>query len=122
MSTLVMKFGGTSVGSTGAIKQCVKIIADARKNWPRTVVITSALSGITDLLLDAVSKAAAGDNEGIELITSQLHDRHLTEIDELVKDPSETIDRRFRDREIAGSIFKSLPGNHGAWRSISTRA
>ncbi len=89
MSTLVMKFGGTSVGSTGTIKQCVKIITDARKNWPRTVVITSALSGITDLLLDAVSKAAAGDIEGIELITSQLHDRHLTGIDELVKDPSE---------------------------------
>jgi aspartokinase/homoserine dehydrogenase 1 len=91
MSTLVMKFGGTSVGSTGAIKQCVKIIADARKNWLRTVVITSALSSITDLLLDAVSKAAAGDNEGIELITSQLHDRHLTGIEELVKDPSERL-------------------------------
>ncbi len=42
-------------------------------------------------MLDAVSKAAAGDNEGIELITSQLHDRHLSEIKELVKDPSERL-------------------------------
>ena len=53
--TLVMKFGGTSVGTPAAMRQVVSIICDERKTWRRLVVITSALSGVTDLLLSMAS-------------------------------------------------------------------
>jgi aspartokinase len=36
--TLVMKFGGTSVGSAEAIKKACQIVLDARAAWPRVVV------------------------------------------------------------------------------------
>jgi len=46
--TLVMKFGGTSVGTEEAMRQAAQIVASARRDWPRLVVVTSALSGVTD--------------------------------------------------------------------------
>ena len=46
--TLVMKFGGTSVGSSKAMAGAVQIVKDARTEWPRVVVVTSALSGVTN--------------------------------------------------------------------------
>ena len=58
--TLVMKFGGTSVGSTDALKSAVQIIQEARDEWARVVVITSAMSGVTNLLLESASLAAQG--------------------------------------------------------------
>ena len=61
MPTLVMKFGGTSVGTPEAMAQSVQIVQKASASWPRLVVVTSALSGITDLLLATAAQAAAGD-------------------------------------------------------------
>ena len=58
--TLVMKFGGTSVGSADALRQAAQIIQDARDEYPRLVVITSAMSGVTDLLLKSATLAAQG--------------------------------------------------------------
>jgi aspartokinase len=48
---LVMKFGGTSVGTSAAMAQAVEIVAGSQVQWPAVVVVTSALSGVTDLLL-----------------------------------------------------------------------
>ena len=48
MSTLVMKFGGTSVGSPEAISQAAQIIADTAPKWTRTVIVVSAMSGVTN--------------------------------------------------------------------------
>ena len=50
---LVMKFGGTSVGTVAAMAQAVQIIQKTRRDWPRMLVITSALSGVTDLLIQS---------------------------------------------------------------------
>ncbi len=54
----VLKFGGTSVGSIASIKS-VKQIVEGR-NEP-TIVVVSALGGITDHLISTANKAAAGD-------------------------------------------------------------
>ncbi len=59
--TLVMKFGGTSVGSSQAMSGAAQIVKEARAEWPRVVVVTSALSGVTNLLLDSAARAANGD-------------------------------------------------------------
>ena len=53
-----MKFGGTSVGSAERIAQAAELaIASARKGH-RVVVVTSAMSGVTNLLIDAATNAA----------------------------------------------------------------
>lgn len=76
MSTLVMKFGGTSVGSTQAMGQTVRIVVETRQRWERLVVVTSALSGVTDLLLNTASRAATGENVHIPAAAALLRSRH----------------------------------------------
>lgn len=74
--TLVMKFGGTSVGSPAAMRQMAEIVRDTRQHWPRVVVVVSALTGVTDLLLRQAGLAAAGDLSGLTSAVSELQRRH----------------------------------------------
>ncbi len=59
--TLVMKFGGTSVGTPDAMAKAAQIVKEARAEWPRVVVVTSALAGVTNLLLESALQAARGN-------------------------------------------------------------
>jgi aspartate kinase len=52
MKTVVLKFGGTSVGSIDRIKKICKIIAAYKKKKNRVVVISSAMSGVTNDLVN----------------------------------------------------------------------
>ena len=52
---IVMKFGGTSVGSADAIRQVAAVVTKALPEQP--VVVVSAVSGVTNALLDAARKA-----------------------------------------------------------------
>ncbi len=81
---LVMKFGGTSVGTVDAMERAVKIICDAHQNWPRMVVVTSALSGVTNLLIESAIRAARGDMSTFHQAVSELTNRHQELIDRLV--------------------------------------
>jgi len=56
--TLVMKFGGTSVGSAQAMAQAAQIVKEAHAEWGRVVVVTSAIAGATNALLDSAIHAA----------------------------------------------------------------
>ncbi len=55
---IVMKFGGTSVGSAEMIKNVASIVQAKLKLHP--VVVVSAVSGITDMLIAAAKKAEQG--------------------------------------------------------------
>jgi aspartate kinase len=72
---LVMKFGGTSVGSAERIRAAAELIRKARAERP-VVVVVSAMSKITDLLLDAMKHAEAGDAAGLETSVAELRRRH----------------------------------------------
>jgi len=72
---LVMKFGGTSMGSAERIRVAAQICAEQRALRP-VVAVVSAMSKITDLLLDALRKAEAGDETGLDLNLQQLRERH----------------------------------------------
>ena len=52
MKTVVLKFGGTSVGSIDRIKKICKIIAFYKKKKNKVVVISSAMSGVTNDLVN----------------------------------------------------------------------
>jgi aspartate kinase len=83
-----MKFGGTSVGTEAAMRQVVQIIVAARQDWPRLVVVTSALSGVTDLLIRSATHAAYGDMTTFNQAATELSERHLNMVNLLVTDPS----------------------------------
>ena len=51
MKTIVLKFGGTSVGSIDRIKKVVQIILNYKRKKNRIIVVSSAMSGITNDLV-----------------------------------------------------------------------
>jgi len=51
MKTVVLKFGGTSVGNIDRIKKVCKIISSYKKKKNKVVVISSAMSGVTNELV-----------------------------------------------------------------------
>ena len=51
MKIVVLKFGGTSVGTVKKIKKVAKIIAEYRKKNYKTIVVSSAMSGVTNELI-----------------------------------------------------------------------
>jgi len=84
--TLVMKFGGTSVGSVDALVKATQIVKDARAEYPRVVVITSAMSGVTNLLLDSAALASQGKVDSLPSAESTLREKHFAAADALIKD------------------------------------
>lgn len=83
---LVMKFGGTSVGSVDALVSATRIIKDAQKDWSRVIVVTSAMSGITNLLLDSATLAAQGKVDSLSSAESMIREKHISAADALIKD------------------------------------
>lgn len=75
--TLVMKFGGTSVGSAAALRQLIAITRQARAEWPRVAVVVSAMSGVTDALLAAAQAAERGDAQQTATTVAALRAKHL---------------------------------------------
>lgn len=84
---LVMKFGGTSVGSPQAVDQLLAIAARVRENWQQVVVVVSALSGVTNLLLDSARSAAAGEDEVYRAAAQALASRHNSLLEHCVASP-----------------------------------
>jgi aspartate kinase len=74
---LVMKFGGTSMGSADRIRVAASLSREQREKRP-VIVVVSAMSKITDLLLDTLRHAEAGDQDGLAANLGQITSRHLT--------------------------------------------
>src|ERR1700722_10375829 len=83
---LVMKFGGTSVGSAARMKVSAGIALEAAKTRP-VLIVVSAMSKITDLLLDTMKHAEAGARAGIDRNIALLRHRHHEALDELLPEP-----------------------------------
>ena len=56
MKIVVLKFGGTSVGSINRIKKVAKIISGNIKNKKKVIVVSSAMSGVTNDLINKTRK------------------------------------------------------------------
>ncbi len=86
--TLVMKFGGTSVGSAEAMRQTAEIIEKFKAEWGSTVVVASAMGSkpvkVTDLLLNGSKAALTGDMEEVNALLPKLRAIHFEAIDELI--------------------------------------
>ncbi len=56
MKIVVLKFGGTSVGTIRKIKKVAEIIANYKKKKYRVIVVSSAMSGVTNELIKKSSE------------------------------------------------------------------
>lgn len=78
----VLKFGGTSVANAENINKVVAVVKEAVKK-DTTVVVVSALGGVTDLLLGAAMLAAEGDEAYKEKL-AVIEQRHLETVKQLI--------------------------------------
>ena len=88
MKIVVLKFGGTSVGSTDRIKNVVKIIISYVKQRYKVIVVSSAMSGETNKLVKLTKKisnnfkpseydviVSTGEQVSCALIAGKLNDQ-----------------------------------------------
>ncbi len=105
---LVMKFGGTSVGSAERMRVAAGLAAAERAKRP-VVVVVSAMSKITDLLLGTMRHAEAGDRAGMDANLAALRARHEEACRELLPEPrrSAVLDRV---HELIGEFERIVSG------------
>ena len=111
MKTLVMKFGGTSVGSVDALRQAAAIVCEHSHQWEGLVVVVSAMSGVTDMLLKCASAAVKGNEDVYALTIDQLRVKHRDVVDALVPEPQENAGLKSKIDSVAselGAISRSV--------------
>ena len=57
MKKIVMKFGGTSVGTGQNIRHVAKLVTQYAKNDCKVAVVVSALAGVTNKLIEVADQA-----------------------------------------------------------------
>ncbi|MBK0380126.1 bifunctional aspartate kinase/homoserine dehydrogenase I [Mucilaginibacter segetis] len=78
----VLKFGGTSVGSVNSIQTLLNILKNDDKSTGLPVVVLSAMSGVTNLLISMAEEAAAGNDFTQTL--AELEKRHYDVVKKLL--------------------------------------
>jgi bifunctional aspartokinase / homoserine dehydrogenase 1 len=78
----VLKFGGSSVANAGNINKVIAIVKESVEK-ENTVLVVSALGGITDLLLNSAALAAGGDETYKDQL-NVLETRHLGAVQQLI--------------------------------------
>ncbi len=84
MARYTMKFGGTSVGSPEAIAQVVEIVKGFLAEGHELAVVVSAMAGVTDMLLESATAAAARDRAKYLAISDVLRQMHSSVIEGLI--------------------------------------
>jgi bifunctional aspartokinase / homoserine dehydrogenase 1 len=79
---IVMKFGGTSVGSAERIAQAAQLAVTTAAQGHEVAVVTSAMSKVTDTLINAARRASEGQWDAA--VRHDLFERHKAVADSLV--------------------------------------
>ena len=108
MKRLVMKFGGTSVGSAERILRVAELVK--RFAAPETVVVTSAMSGVTDRLVEIAERVAQGiDEEQIHEFVNYMREKHLSVAQEVAR-KEEVEELRSEIERLLSELEKILVG------------
>jgi aspartate kinase len=83
---IVMKFGGTSVEDAKSMQTVIDVVRKEQARQP--LVVLSAISGATNILLKAARTAQEGKLEEAILLLNGLFDRHITLMENLISDRS----------------------------------
>src|SRR5690606_19542395 len=79
----ILKFGGTSVGSTDNIKIVLALIRDYSEQGDSFAIVVSAMGGLTNLLVDMGNRASEGDSGYLNLLEN-FEERHFEVIHSLI--------------------------------------
>ncbi len=85
LSSVVMKFGGTSVQNSEMIREVVGIIKKYRAKQ-QTIVVVSAMSKVTDGLVNTAHDVVAGTAKEAEIrdFVNELKERHRITVEEVI--------------------------------------
>ena len=81
----VLKFGGTSVGTVDSIRTLIEILKKEKSERQNPVVVLSAMSGVTNLLISMADRAANGEDFAAHL--TELENRHFDVVKALLDVP-----------------------------------
>ena len=95
----VMKFGGTSVGDASCIARSAQIIARGAKEKP-CVAVVSAMSGVTNRLIEAARTAQAGNASNAFAILEAMRRQHEAALTSLISQESGRAQIRQRMAEV----------------------
>jgi aspartokinase/homoserine dehydrogenase 1 len=84
-----MKFGGTSVGSVTALEKVIEIVKSSYQKGYEIVVVVSAMSGVTDVLLNSAHQAEVGDEETARQARAQISQKHAEVLNHFLGQTSE---------------------------------
>jgi len=85
---LVMKFGGTSVGTGKNIRHVADLVAQYSTEGNRVAVVVSAMAGVTNHLIEVACQAKKSDEKHIEVFARELRQKHLEAISTAISDKS----------------------------------
>jgi bifunctional aspartokinase / homoserine dehydrogenase 1 len=97
----IMKFGGTSVADASCIQKVSEIIRAASKESDIVVVI-SAMSGVTNKLIEAAVQSEGGSREAVARIFTELRKQHGAALTALVDSDS----KRNRIGQLMQELFR----------------
>jgi aspartokinase/homoserine dehydrogenase 1 len=64
----VLKFGGTSLGDANRIKNVARIIEEAARECTQSIIVLSAMVGVTDMLLEAAHEATSNSDKAQSIL------------------------------------------------------
>ena len=104
-----MKFGGTSVADATCIRRSAEIVANASREHSVAVVV-SAMSGVTNRLIDAAHQAKRGDRDAGKTLAEALHRQHFEALAMLVSNEKSRMQVQDRIEEILGEGSRLYEG------------
>src|SRR5216683_462144 len=105
----VMKFGGTSVGDAECIRRAAEIVARASVE-SAVLVVVSAMSGVTNLLVLAAQQSVNGDETESREIAAALRNQHSAAVTALIKDEARRSQLNREVEQIVGEVTSLCRG------------
>jgi aspartate kinase len=82
---IVMKFGGTSVGTGENIRYVADLVTKYAKKDNKVAVVVSALAGVTNSLIEVACQAKKSDEKRIQIFTTELLTKHTETLSTAIK-------------------------------------
>jgi aspartokinase/homoserine dehydrogenase 1 len=98
------KFGGTSLADADAYRAVTSIIEGSAN--PRQAVVVSAMAGMTDGLIELVSRAGRRDPSANDL-ADELRDRQVGVVEDLLSGPHDLVSRIDKDFEDIKDVLRA---------------
>ncbi len=99
---LIMKFGGTSVGSPERIREVGRLISDDR----RKIVVLSAMGGVTNILVEICEHFRSRNPQGALAVVASLYERYAG----VIRDLYEREEHRAQVMEFVSEKMRYIEG------------